>query len=54
MNIDKVIGVTFVDEEEQSLMVITLDDNGFVNKMGDEFFWATLDDVAAIRSEDNT
>ncbi len=51
-NVGKIARVTFIDEEPQLMTIINLDQKGFVNKVGDEFFWATFEDVANVQPFD--
>ena len=50
-NVDKLVRVRFVGEEPQLMTIINLDQKGFVNKIGDQFFWATFEDVCDAQPE---
>lgn len=50
-NVDKRVLITFLDGEMQLVTVVNFDAEGFVNKIGDEFFWATFEDVFEVQPE---
>ncbi len=47
-NIDKVVRVTFTNGILRLVTVINLDDEGFINKLEDNFFWAAFEDISEI------
>ena len=52
-NVDRQISVTFVDGSVDSLVVTSVNNEGFVNKIEGGFYWSTFEDVADI-SDANT
>lgn len=53
-NIDKSVRVTFEDGETETMLVSTVDDEGFVNKIGDEYFWCAFDVVCDVQAGPET
>ena len=47
-NIGRSVCVTFTNEESRSMIVTSVNNEGFVNKVGEEFFWAIFEDVSDV------
>ena len=43
------MNVTFIDGGTQLLVIVNVDDEGFVNRVGEELFWATFEDVSQVQ-----
>lgn len=50
-NVDRAVRVIFVDGETQVVIVANLDDEGFVDQVGDEFFWTAFESVSEVQPE---
>jgi len=50
-NVDRAVRVTFVDGITELVTVVNLDNEGFVNQVGDEFFWTVFENVSEVQSE---
>ncbi|MBV9679299.1 MAG: hypothetical protein JO185_23380 [Acidobacteriaceae bacterium] len=50
-NVDRAVRVIFVDGETQVVIVANLDDEGFVDQVGDEFFWTAFESVSEAQPE---
>ena len=47
-NVDRQISVTFINGAVVSLVVTSVNNEGFVNKIEGGFYWSTFEDVADI------